>query len=308
MKRKIIKQGLGGFTIYLPKKWVNRKGLKEGEEINIIETESGLVIGSDVKEKKEISLGLDEEHKRNIKNLLTHIYRKGFDKIILKNLDNKTLKKAKKTIKDVLLGFEITEKTPNSIIIENISEPEEQKYDMLLRRVFLIVQENIDLLIKDFEKHKFTNWKEIEELRKEADRYILFCRRIIIKEKYERDSLLEWELLTFLMHIQHAIYYLYKYIKENKIKKNEKLVSLVKNLKSYFDLYYIAYFKNDLKAIHKINRLKKEFHFGKCIAHLEKSEKQNTVIISYLREIYRLIQIGTSPILSRLVEKEIRQD
>ena len=56
MKRKLIKQGLGGYTIYLPKKWIDRKGLKEGEEINVVETDAGLVIGSDVKGRKELFL------------------------------------------------------------------------------------------------------------------------------------------------------------------------------------------------------------------------------------------------------------
>ena len=75
MKRKLIKQGGGGYTIYLPKKWVDKKGLKEGNQVDVQETETSLIIGSPVKGKKEISIEITEENRTNIRNILTHIYR-----------------------------------------------------------------------------------------------------------------------------------------------------------------------------------------------------------------------------------------
>ena len=137
------------------------------------------------------------------------------------------LSKIKTIVKDLLLGFEIVEKTETSVTIKNISEPEAEKYEMMLRRIFLIIQENIDILIKNFEDNSFKSWKEIEDLRNSLDSYVLFCRRVIIQEKFERDSLLDWELLTFLMHISHAMYYLYDYARQNKIRKDEKLIHFV---------------------------------------------------------------------------------
>lgn len=306
MKRKLIKQGLGGYTIYLPKKWVDRKGLKEGQEVNVIETDSGLVVGSDARGKKKITLRLNSEEKENLRPLLTHLYRKGFDTIVLGDIDEKLLDKIKKLVKNLLLGFEIVEKTETSVTIKNISEPEAEKYDMMLRRIFLIIQETIEILIKSFEDNEFKRKREVEELRDSLDSYVLFCRRVIIQEKFERDSLLDWELLTFLMHIEHAMHYLYDYVQQNRIKKDEKLIHFVRSLKDYFGLYYDAFYKEDMKYIHRIISQKTKFHFGEIINLLEKSAKSNAVVLSYLKEIYRLIQIGSSPVLSRLIEKEIK--
>ena len=50
MKRKIIQQGSGGLTIYLPKKWADQKGLITGDEVDVKESEQGLLI---IAEKKE---------------------------------------------------------------------------------------------------------------------------------------------------------------------------------------------------------------------------------------------------------------
>lgn len=296
MERKLIKQGGGGFTIYLPKKWIENKGLKEGDEVKVTELENSLLIGGNVK-SKEIIISIESEDKENIKNILTHSYRKGFDKITIKFKDPAVLKEIKKLI-NLLLGFEITTINSNSCVIENISEPTEGKYEIILRKVFLIITETQEEILESFINNDFTNFKEIEEMRNNLDKFLLFCRRLLTKEKYEKDLKLEWEFLTFLMHIDHAYYYFYKYCTQNEIKPEKEMINLLKNLKEYFSLFKDAYYNKDLKSIHKINNQKDRFQFGKCIDLIEKSKGKNAVVYSYLREIFRLIQIGTSPILS----------
>ena len=44
MKRKIIRQGSGGLTIYLPKKWAEEKGLRIGDEVDLKEAPYGLLV------------------------------------------------------------------------------------------------------------------------------------------------------------------------------------------------------------------------------------------------------------------------
>ncbi len=306
MKRTLIKQGAGGYTIYLPKKWLGKKGLKEGQQIDVIETETGLIIESAVSEKKETKLEVTDENKADMYPILTHLYRRGFDTIILTGKFEEVFSEIKHIAKNLLLGFEITEIEKEHCKISNISEPSEQKYDVLLRRVFLIIKETLNIVADDFNANKFERMSEIEELKHQQDKYILFCRRILIKEKNVKTPTIEWELLTFLMHINHALYYTYKYAKENKLQKSARITELLENLHSCYDLYYNAFFKKDIKLVHKINKLKKEYQFGKCYEYLKQSRDGETVILSHLREIFRLIQIGASPILSGLIQEEMR--
>ena len=44
MKRKLIKQGAGGLTLCIPKKWTEKANLKAGDEINLTEDENSLKI------------------------------------------------------------------------------------------------------------------------------------------------------------------------------------------------------------------------------------------------------------------------
>jgi phosphate uptake regulator len=306
MQRKIIKQGINGYTIYLPKSWVESKGLKGGDSINIKETGTSLIIGSPNVQKKETTIKLTEVNNQDIRNILTHLYRNGFSIIRFENTNEKTSEDIRTITNDLLLGFENTEKTQSKYTIENLSEPTEERYDVMLRRVFLIIKETLRIVIEDFEQNKFQRMKEIQELRDQQFKFILFCRRILIKEKYEKLPVLGWELLTYLTHIQHSMYYLYEYAARKVKQKNKEVLELLHALEIYFNLYYDAYYKKEINNIHKINSLKKEYAYGKCVTYLEKSKGINSVLLSYIKEQFRLIQVSTSPILSELLDAEYK--
>ena len=140
-------------------------------------------------------------------------------------------------------------------------------------------------------------------MKNQQDKFILFCRRLLSKEKFEK--LLDWEFLTFLMQVQHAYFYLYKYCSENKIKAEKQMIDLLEELNNYFLLLEKAYYNKDLNSVHKINELKNSYHIGACLKLIEKSSGKNSVVYSYIRELFRLVQMSSSPVLAGLLEKEI---
>ena len=232
MRRKIIKQGTATLTVSLPAKWTKKLNLRAGDEVEVEEHDSSLVLGSlAVPKKKEITIEVTEANKHDIKQILTHLYRKGLDTIVLKGVSTSALSQISATVKDLLLGFEVTERDGKQCKITNISEPTEEKYDVLLRRAFLIIKEIHAMLAHDFKTGSFPNSKEIEELRKQQDKFILFCMRILTRE---RGSMIEWELLKSLMHVQHAYYYLYTYAAQNPV-KSSKINDLLQELEDYLD-------------------------------------------------------------------------
>jgi len=303
MKRKLIKQGGGGFTIYLPKKWADSKGLKSGDQIDVKETGTSLIISTAVSTKKEITIEITPNNKQNLRNMLTHLYRRGFDKISIRNADEEACEKIRQITKDLLLGFEITETEKTACILENISEPTEEKYDVLVKRIYQITRETQRVITNDFKNDKLESLKTIEEFKAQQDKFVLFCKRIIAKEKHEtKYPLTDWELLTLLMHIEHAYYYLYVYAVKNKVKSSKRINELLGNLEEYLQYHYDAYYKKDINAIHKINELKQKYQFGKCYEYIEQAKGKEAVILAHIRELFRLIQIGISPVLSEYLD------
>ena len=304
MRRKIIKQGAATLTVSLPAKWAKKLSIKPGHEVDVQEKGAELIVSSSkAPAKKTITVEISANNRADIKPILTHLYRRGFDTIVLNNVTSDVGKEITKITKDLLLGFEITEREGKQWKIASISEPTEDKYEVLLRRAFLIIKETEELIFEDFKKGTYSNEEQIENLRTQHDKFVLFCRRLISTSN--QDQLLEWELLTFLMHIEHAYCYLYSYAADNKVKISDKTISLLENLEKYFQLFYDAYYKKNIQAIHELNKRKKEFQFGKCHEALSQAKGKETVIISYLREIFRLVQIGSSPVLSELFEAQL---
>ncbi len=308
MKRKLVRQGSSTMMVSLPSKWIKANSLDKGDEIGLEESGNALMISPKEasKAKKETTIKLSEENKHDIYPILTHLYRKGFSKITIENTNPHLMKQIRQITAKLLLGFELTETHPSKCTIENISEPTEDKYDIMMRKVFLILEESLQMLALDFVSNKLQNLEEMEETRNNQDKFVLFCKRLLTKGIQNKNQASEWELLTFLLHIQHAICYLYKFAAENKIKSESQMNSLLDSAKEYFALFKGAYYNSDIKSVHKINSLKQTYQFGKCLTALEKSKGKNAIVYSYIREIFRLIQIATSPILSEVLEKEIK--
>ncbi|MBS3074067.1 hypothetical protein J4447_01285 [Candidatus Pacearchaeota archaeon] len=298
-ERKLIKQGGGGLTIYLPKKWLDRKGLKEGDKVSVIEDEGSLIIEGKVNKKNEIIIGINESNINDLRHLLTHAYRRGFSRIIINHeRTERIIKEVKKVVSNVLLGFELTKIEGNELLIENISEPSEEKYEVMMQKVFLVISETMQLMSNDFSKGKFDDANEMKELRDQSDKFIIFCKRLLSKNKHERNLLFEWEFLTFMMDIQHTCYYLYHYCYDNKIKGTKEMIAFSKELESYFSHLKTAYNKKDAATVHKINELKKKYHFGDITKMIEKSRGKESSVYAYFREVFRSIQLSTSPIMS----------
>lgn len=304
MKRKLVRQGSSTLMVSLPSKWIKSNSLDKGSEVEIEEKDNQIMISGKPKAdtKKEITIHLTEDNRHDIKNILTHLYRRGFDRIMIKNIDDNQQSIIRSTTNSLLLGFEIVDMTKDFCIIENISEPSQEKYEVMIRRIFLIIKESHRILDEDLAAGKYDKWQEMEEQRKQQDKHIFFCRRIIGKENRP----LDWELLTFLMHIEHRYYYAYRYAMENRL-KIENIAPLLKILLDTFELFYESYFQKDIKKIHQINKSRDEIYFKRFFSSIEKSAGKRSVMIAQLAEIYRLIQIGTSPILGLSLDNVLHQ-
>ncbi|MBN1645786.1 hypothetical protein JW868_01985 [Candidatus Woesearchaeota archaeon] len=309
MKRKLVKQGAATLMVSLPSFWVKKNGLAKGSVVDIEEQQTALTISTDNGTngtKKEITIEISDENRHDTSNMLTHLYRRGFDTIMLKGIDDQTLHEVRTAAAELLLGFEITETTKGYCRIENISEPTGEKFDVLLRRCFLVIKETQSLLNEDYKKSEFNHLDSVKELRNQQDKLLLFCRRVISKNPSNmKESVLEWELITFIMHIEHAYYYLYKYCSENKAGFSKEIFGLLHGLEEYFQLFYDAYFQKDIKKIHKINQKKEIYHFGKCLEVMHSSTAHDGVIAAKVREIFRWIQVGSSPILGILFQEKL---
>ena len=83
MKRKIIRQGHNTLTVTLPSKWAAKNGIKPGDEVDITENETSLVIGSSPKGAggESITVDISGLTPPIIWRMISSAYRAGYSEI-----------------------------------------------------------------------------------------------------------------------------------------------------------------------------------------------------------------------------------
>ena len=307
IKRKLIKQGLGGFTIYLPKKWIDHYKLRPGDEINILEVENNLLLSAKARhETKQITLNFTQEHidKTLIRISLNDVYRLGYDKITVNYKTAEQRKRILKIVDEYLLGFEVTEEKRDKFVIENVTEPSEEKQETIVKRMFYLIKESFKTVNKHMAKNDFKRIDKMSQLTKKVDRYNNYCRRNISKKRFQNERVyFYWGLYIQLLLIQHSLFYFYRVMHDTKkIKIKTSIIKIFKQLQSNFDELTTAFFKKDCNEIGKINNRTNKYFYNHIQKQIIKSKGKDSLLLYYLGELGRVIYLSTSPMLGILFE------
>ncbi len=303
MRRKLVLQGKTSLTLSLPKKWTKLHSLKAGDEVDITEEPRFLHLSTTTTPpKREQTLNITSENEPFLRVILNNLYRKGIDKITINYQTPKQAKIITNVTNNFLLGFEITEKNKNKIIIENITGTSEEKQETLLRRMFLLIKESFNLLQEDVERNTFKNLAQIKQHTKKVASYDNFCRRTISKMTFkEPHSHFYWGLYTYLILIQHSILHLYEALPA-KPQLSPKLKKLPEELQKNFDLIYQGFIRKDLDLIKKGNNAANNLLNTKLHPQLKKTKGSDSILLYYLSELSRTTYLTTAPILGLLLK------
>ena len=301
MRRKLVRQGKSTLTVSLPKKWIEKNELNEDNDVEIQEIENILQISLDsniIKKNKEIELFLSNEHKKVIKLILRMLYKLGYHKIKLNYNDENTIKKIKRTIRNHLIGFEITNFSNTNCIIENITEPTDTKIEKLKLRIFHIISNCFELLIQDLKNANPYNNEQIINSVESIDRYSNFCLRSHSQNNDNKMFSLS-QLYTFLILLSHSFRYLY----ENSTFDNNidlRLLQIVEKNKNLFNKIKKGYFSNDITLINSSLSQLYNLLYENAIKLDSKNFSLNYFICEIIKNTYYL----TGPTISLIMLSE----
>jgi len=296
MKRKIISQGIGGYTIYLPNKWIKENNLTKGTDVDIEEIDNMLIISpTEVKLRLETSIQLTGNTESAIRTIITNTYRKGYDKIIVEYDNEEQFKIMQHVIKTRLIGFDIMKKEKNKCIVESVTEPSIDQFENILSKIFYNTEQLFEAVINKSEGKEHDNIEEIEE---RIQSYDNFCRRVISKDKIKnKKAEFLWAFLTLINHGQREIYHLSKLINT---KLSKELIELLRDGEKLFKLLEQAYFKKDKTLLADIHFLEKNLIYKKGYELLQKKGKENIYLYHILLGIREFYQ-SNSPLMGIIV-------
>src|SRR3989344_6851163 len=254
MKRKLVQQGTTTLMVSLPSSWVQRFNLKKGKEVEITDAKDHLIItSSERKNKKDLTLSFKSHTESAIRITLVNAYRAGYDALTIKNIDKEQLSIIREVLQNYLLGMEITQQERGGCTIESITEPHEERFDLVFQKIFSGIATIIQGTAARIE-HKST-FTDYEFTMLNIHKYDNFCRRMMTKQNmYSEKAIFFWNFLSLVIHAPRELYHLNRYLDKQKVlgKESALYVRLLSSLEELFSLLRHAYQEKDLAAIEKV--------------------------------------------------------
>lgn len=263
MKRKVIKQGHNTLTLTLPRKWCDKLGIKSGDEIDIDENESSLVINSQGKAELETAeLDVSNLDPMILRYTLA-LYKKGIDEINVFFDKPELINKVQKAIGKEAVGYEIIKQSTKSCLIKCVTDVKNTEFDNLLKRTFLLLLNMSEESLKAIKEKDSVLLKNAAYLEEANNRFTTALRRLINKEGHKDIKLVGpiYYIIEELERIADQYKYLCNYLSEKNLKKqsiSNKVLALYekknKLLRNYFELFY----KYDKNKVVEMSKSRKE--------------------------------------------------
>lgn len=227
-----------------------------------------------------------------ILNLLNQAYRLGYDKLQISYKTKEQYKNIEEITDALLLGFEVVEVKNNHCILQNIAESNEEKFDIILRRMFLQILAVSDAILirckeKNYEEGTFFKNKL------QIDKLTNYLRRTIIRTNQDKEKrVLLYSVVSKLSLISHAYVYLYDYAAAHQISLTEKELEHLAEINALLRSFYENFYKKDFNILARIGLLKQDLEKENNIL-LTHAQGRNTVLIAYMREIIRHVHMCT---------------
>jgi len=186
-KRRIQLTGGATYTVSLPIKWARDAGIKQGDELSLIQRRDKSLILTPVKKKDEqircaeLVLRVSERFEDNFRHLIAH-YLVGYDLIKLLSpdgFDADTRKRIKMEVRKRLVGMEIVAESANEMVLKSFLKYEDfTLWDAIdnMSKIILTMHEDAISAVVNSDNNRA---KDVIERDNEVDRfYLLIVRQL----------------------------------------------------------------------------------------------------------------------------------
>jgi phosphate uptake regulator len=293
MKRKVIQIADSTQLISLPRKWAQKFGVRKGDELEVFEKGSTLLIQTHSTEEQFVS-DIDLSKLEPAVMRFAHaLYKKGADEIRLKFNSPEQLEVIHRMVKEDTIGFEIVHQGKDTCVLKAVAEVYEKEFSTLLRRTFLLMKSMNEGVVDLLKSKDFSTLSNVRYLEGINNKYTGICRRILNKHGYQEPKNLTFMYCTVeeLEKMADQYKYLCDTIGKSKAlfkKISSKAVKLIERVAVLFDTYYELFFKYDLQ------KMADNFAIRKAIINDAKtlllgSNKADSVVAHYIISVSQMI-------------------
>lgn len=302
MKRKVIQIADSTQLISLPRKWALAHGVKKGDELEITEENSTLRITTEKgPEFMKIEVDITGLDRTSILYCIESIYRLGYDEI--KVIFNKPKARYLRTDTEVrvisvvhyvisrLPGFEIIQERENFCLIKDIQNVSSKEFDSMLRRIFLLLLDAFEDLIKGIETKNSSTIEMVKEKHDSITKFVSYCLRSLNKTGYDdpKKDFILYHILSSLDKVADILKIVSRNLLRYKIVLGKESIAIMENMLKSFELYQEVYYKFEISKVYKIGEIKE-----KAINEIFKlSSKLNRNELLFLNDLKSSLEILT---------------
>ena len=246
MKRKVNRVGQNTLTVSLPASWVKRSSIESGDEVNVIEQGTSLVVMLEDKIKPTKAVLDTSKFGFFHKSMLSDVYHLGYDEVEVHFKDEKEFKQIQDRLQSYI-GFEVVDQGEKHCLIKDVSKSSELEFDSVLRRIFLLLVDISDKCVDAISNKEFERLKEIRLLEALNNRFTDYCLRVLNKRGYkdEKRRCIIYSLVHDLERIGDEYKRICDYFYEEKKAISPELLKAFQKISKYLRAYYELYYKYD---------------------------------------------------------------
>lgn len=289
-------------VVSLPSEWVKRFNIKKGEDIDIVESGSKLIIGMEKGlQEEKIKIKVSGPSKL-IRRYIGNLYKKGYDEIEVRFDDITVLKEIEKHL-ELFIGFEIIEHGKDYCIIRDIAHGEELELNTMLRKSFFTTLSLAEDSITAIQRKEYSKLKEIALLEHNQNKQYIFCLRILNKYGYKlhKKYAFMYLLVERLEEVCDEYKYIcdYLYVNGGKLKIKEEILEFFKEVNNMLKMFYDCYYSQlDEKKIEDTIKIKEKLTKQGFNLLSSKSKPQEIVTLHHLINLTDKIYEALSPVLA----------
>ncbi len=293
MRRKVIQIAESTQLVSLPRKWALKHNIKKGDELEVIEEGSRLLIAqtgsAELFKRTEIDLS---KLGSIIPRVLHALYKVGYDEVLIKYQNQEVVSQIQKMLHDEMIGYEIIEQKPTHCVIKTIAGGYDSEYDTILRRTFLLLKTMLEGLLSVMETGDITSVPSIRFMESGNNKYTGFCRRVINRNGLKTDKLVsvQYTLVEELEKIADQAKYICDYLLESKenAKVDKEIVQYYRELLELFSGVYENYYTFDMNKLVELFGKRKQI-INKALKQLRAKTVKQPQHLHYIVNVAQLI-------------------
>ena len=252
--------------ISLPRKWSLQFNVKKGDELEVEEDGNKLSISTEkTQESKNIEVDITNLDRDSFLFLIRILYIRGYDeiKLVFNNpvVEHYRINKKVKVISEIhteinrLTGIEVIQQKENFCILKVLSESSMKEFDLILRRIFLLVMDASNDLINGISKGDKYLLESMEEKHNTITKFVANGLRLLNKfgHPVHKNTLLYYHIIESLDNINDIFKESSREIVNFKIKISKNFQDILVRINQSLEDYNKLFYKFDFKLVEKLS-------------------------------------------------------